>query len=221
MDKKSKVVIVVLVLIGVVFAFGLGTNLLPKQGEPEGGKKADKQQQKQSVEAYNKNGWIGSMDKLMSRFSPQLDVRRLQGPKPGVPCSMDKDVLELFANNAGCQLTILPRLRRCDDDYESVTLTLVKDATATRDAAARFKLNPALMQAQHLKRYKLKMATIPPKLVMYQPAGESKFEPVEERDGEFRLVVLKQGGTLKFECTSCSRNRPVTLFFATRESCDD
>jgi len=221
MDKKSKVVIVVLIVIGVVFAFGLGTNLLPKEGEPEGGKKADKQKQKKSVEGYDKKGWIGSMDKFMGRFSPRLDVRRLQGPKPGSQCRLDKGVLELFANNTDCVLNIGPRRRDCDDDYESMTLTLVKDATATRDAAARIKINPALIQAQRLNRYKLKMAAIAPKLVKYQPAGESKFEPVDERDGEFRLVVLKQGGTLKFECTSCSKNRPVTLFFATRESCDD
>ncbi|MEA2080449.1 MAG: hypothetical protein U9P00_11440, partial [Pseudomonadota bacterium] len=101
---KGKVVIVALVVIGLLFAFGLGTNLMPKKGEPEGGKKADTEQQKKSVDGYDRNGWIGSMDTLMGRFSPRLDVRRLQGPAPGGQCRLDKDVLELFTNNANCVL---------------------------------------------------------------------------------------------------------------------
>jgi len=221
MDKQSKVVIVALVVLGVVFALGLGTNLMPKKGEPEGGKKADKEQQEKSVDGYDRNGWLGSMDKLIGRFSPRLDVRRLQGPAPGAQCRLNNNVLELFARNADCVLTIRPRLRDCDDDYESMTLMLAKQATATRDAAARIKMNPALMQAQPLSRLKMRPAVILPTLVaMYQPKGKS-IAAVKKRDQEFRLVVLEQGGTLTLKCTNCSKDQPVKVSLATRKSCED
>lgn len=217
---KGKVVIVVLILLGVLFAFGLGANLMPKEGEPEGGKNADEEQQKKSVEGYDKNGWIGSMDKLMGRFSPRLDASRLQRSNDGVECKRKDNVLT-FNSNTGCAIKIRSRLPGCDDDYESTTLKLAEGGAATRAAAARMKMNPALMQAQQRSRLKPQLAVITPKLVVkYRPGGESGYKSVEERRGEFRLVVLEKGGDLKLSCTGCGNNQPVEVSLETRNSCD-
>ena len=222
MDKKSKLIIVVLIVIGVVFVLGLGTNLVPKKGGPEGGKKADKEQQEKSVEEYDRNGWLGSMDQLVGRFSPRLDASRFRRSNEGAECKREGNILS-FNSNTGCAIDILgrnPQPDGCDDKYESTTLKLAEAGAATRAAAARIKLNPALMQPQQLSRHKAKIAINQPKLRVEYRSGNEGFKQVEERDGEFRLVVLKQGGTLKLNCSGCGNNQPVEVNLAIRESCD-
>jgi len=222
MDKKSKLIIVVLIVIGVVFVLGLGTNLVPKKGGPEGGKKADKEQQEKSVEEYDRNGWLGSMDQLVGRFSPRLDASRFRRSNEGAECKREGNILS-FNSNTGCAIDILgrkPQPDGCDDKYESTTLKLAEAGAATRAAAARIKLNPALMQPQQLSRHKAKIAVNQLQLRVKYRSGNEGFKQVEEREGEFRLVVLKQGGTLKLNCSGCGNNQPVEVNLAIRESCD-
>jgi len=230
MDKKSKVIIGALIVIGVVFAVGLGTNLLNKEGEGTG--------KKEDVDKYKREGWIGSMDNMLGRFSPRLDVRRLlplpdcdprsglrppncrDAPADFIECSRNGNVLT-FTGNAECGINIRPRLPGCDNDYQSTTLKLAKGAAATRAAAARIKMKPVLMQAQPFSRDKPELAAITPKLtVKYQPNGKTEEKVNLQGEKEIRLVVLEQGGTLKLSCTGCSKNQPVEVILATRESCD-
>ena len=226
MDKKSKLIVVVLIVIGVVFALGLGTNLRDKDGEPKTNpnmtKKEKEAEEKRAVDDYDRKGWMGSMDNLLGRFSPRLDASRFRPPDEGVECKR-KDGVLTFNSNTGCMIKILgrdPEKDGCDDKYESATLKLVTADAATSAAAARIKLNPALMQPHQLSRLKAKIAVNQPKLTVEYKQGDEGYKPVEERDGEFRLVVLKQGGTLKLSCSGCANNQPVEVNLATRESCD-
>lgn len=231
MDKKSKVIIVALIGLGVAFALGLGTNLLRDEGTNE----------EKEKEKYRK-GLVRSMDDLLGRFSPRLDASRLlplpdceivpklqppdclNVPSDVIECGRNDNVLTL-TSNVKCAINIRPRLPDCDDDYESTTLKLAEGAATTRAAAARIKMNPALIQAQPFSRLKMKQPAISlPKLVVwYKPEGKPDKRRIdeEEKGDEFRLVVLKQGGTLTLECKSCSKTQPVNVILATRESCDD
>ena len=226
MDKKSKLIIVVLIVIGVVFALGLGTNLIDKEGEPRTNEnmtqKQKEEEDQRAVDDYDRNGWLGSMDQLMGRFSPRLDASRFRRSNEGAECKREGNILS-FNSNTGCAIDILgrnPQPDGCDDKYESTTLKLAEAGAATRAAAARIKLNPALMQPQQLSRHKAKIAINQPKLRVEYRSGNEGFKQVEERDGEFRLVVLKQGGTLKLNCSGCGNNQPVEVNLAIRESCD-
>ena len=62
MDKKSKLIIVALILIGVVFTVGLGTNLLPKRGTLRGGRKRISESRKNlsrdTIETAGSAPWI-------------------------------------------------------------------------------------------------------------------------------------------------------------------
>jgi hypothetical protein len=226
MDKKSKLIIVVLILIGVVFVLGLGTNLIDKEGEPRTNEnmtpKEKEEEDQRAVDDYDRNGWLGSMDQLMGRFSPRLDASRFRRSNEGAECKR-KDGVLTFNSNTGCAIKILGRNMQqdgCDDEYESTTLKLAEAGAATRAAAARIKLNPALMQHQQLSRHKVELAANQPKLGVKYRSGNEGYKQVEERDGEFRLVVLKQGGTLKLNCSGCGNNQPVEVNLAIRESCD-
>jgi hypothetical protein len=227
MDKKSKLIIVVLIVIGVVFALGLGTNLIDKEGEPRTNEnmtqKQKEEEDQRAVDDYDRNGWLGSMDQLMGRFSPRLDASRFRRSNEGAECKREGNILS-FNSNTGCAIEILgrhPQQDDCDDKYESTTLKLAEGTAATRAAAARIKMKPVLVQTQPFNRVKPELAVVKPTLtVAYKPTGESGYEPVKKRRDEFRLVVLKQGGTLKLNCSGCGNNQPVEVNLAIRESCD-
>lgn len=199
---KGKVVIVALIVLGLLFVLGLGTNLVPKKGE------------KKDPDEYDRSGWTGSVDKLLGRFSPRLDRRRLQRPDAGVECRRNEDILE-FTGNAACALAIKPLLPGCDDDYQSTTLTLAKGGPATRDVRMKLKMKPAIsIQARPL-------SLAGPKLkVTYQPDGKSAETVDLQGNDEIRLVVLKNGGTLTLKCTTgCSESQPVKVILESRASC--
>lgn len=226
MDKKSKLIIVVLIVIGVVFALGLGTNLIDKEGEPRTNEnmtqKQKEEEEQRAVDDYDRKGWMGSMDNLLGRFSPRLDASRFRRSNEGAECKREGNILS-FNSNTGCAIKILERDREsdCDDKYESTTLKLAEGTAATRAAAARIKMKPVLMQTQPFNRVKPELAVVKPTLtVVYKPTGESGYEPVKKRHDEFRLVVLARGGDLKLGCTGCGTNQPVEVNLAIRESCD-
>jgi hypothetical protein len=220
MDKKGKVIIVTLIAIGLGAALALGTNLLPKRGEPERGKGGDEEALKSSVERYGRSGWIGSLDGLLGRFSPELDARRLRGPTAGNACALEKDLLQVYASDASCLLGIRPQLPDCDDDYESLSMQLLAKSTATRNTPVRINVNPGLTHTQPHDRLRPHLAGVRPQdvLVKYQPVDEPA-ALVRQQEDKFRLIVLDQGGTLTVECRSCSKSRPLRLILSTRESC--
>lgn len=111
MDKKSKVIVVALIVTGVVFAFGLGSTLVPKKDEDKG-------------PGGYQSGWLKGMDNLLGRFSPQLDRGRLPldtacKEQPGKPDSAYK-----LTSNTACNIDI----SGAGDDYQTATL-LVSNAT--------------------------------------------------------------------------------------------
>lgn len=205
MDKKSKVIVVALIVTGVVFAFGLGSTLVPKKDEDKG-------------PGGYQSGWLKGMDNLLGRFSPQLDRGRLPldtacKEQPGKPDSAYK-----LTSNTACNIDI----SGAGDDYQTATL-LVSNATnilvpcpeqessaTERGMLARIKIKPMVMQVKPPVVALPAGATLK---VIYTPQGKTPQKPECTGKDEVRLVVLKEGGSLKLQCTGCSTSRFVKVDF--------
>ncbi len=183
MDKKAKIVIVVLVVIGLLFAFGLVTNLAPKKGE------------KQGPANYDTSGWVSSVDSLMSYFSPKLDKKRLQ---MDAACKV-AGTGYTFINDNKCTINIKKLPDDADDDIQTATLKLEKGVNVKVPCAEDEK--PIIVPG-----------TIGPTfMVSYTPRGENRSAPGCAGKDEVRLVVQKEGGTLELQCQGCNTQRTLQV----------
>lgn len=201
MDKQSKIVIVVLIVVGLLFAISLGSSLVPKQGEDQG-------------PGQYQSGWLERMDSLLGRFSPPLDRGRL---KPLGACRQ-KDGRYEFSSDAQCDIDIAS----AKDDYETATLMISNaarvlipcppkpEAPAGRGVPGRLTIKPAvLMQARPFVAHQAGTKFS----VVYKPQGENTEPPVCQGKNEVRLVVRKAGGVLSLTCSGCSTSRVVKAEF--------
>jgi hypothetical protein len=203
---KGKVVIVALVVIGLLFAFGLGTNLMPKEDEDKG-------------PGGYQSGWLEGMDRLMGRFSPRLDRGRLQ---PDRACNKQKGGGYKFTSNTACNIGIASLAEDAKDDYQTATLLVSnaanisvpcpeQGASATeRGMLARIKVKPMVMQAKPPVVAFPAGATL---TVVYTPKGKNPEKPACPGKDEVRLVALKEGGSLRLQCNGCSTSRFVKVDF--------
>ena len=211
MDTKSKVVIAVLVVLGVLFISGLGTNLVfSKKVE---GRDVD-----------YRPAWLRTLGRLTEGFSPRLDGSRLRA---GPGCRQKNDGFE-FSGDGKCNITITALPENSDDDYQTATLRVSNAVTVnvpcpddqetatTRGAAfsTRLKVIPTvLMKPAHPMASSVSAATIS---VVYTPTGKTMESPrctANDPKDEVRLVTRKAGGILMLECRGCSANRKVQVDF--------
>ena len=203
MDKKSKLIIVALVVVGLLFGLGLGSMRLPKKDEDKG-------------PGGYQSGWLEGIDYLMGRFSPPLDKGRL-GP---AECDKPQDGGYKLTGNTPCNIVIAG----AEDDYQTATLLVSNaanisvpcppkqgDQTTERGMLARIKVKPIAMQAKPPVMALPAGTTLS---VVYTPDGEDSEEgPMCPGKDEVRLVVLKEGGSLRLQCNGCSTTRFVNVDF--------
>jgi hypothetical protein len=201
MDRQSKVVIVVLVVLGVICAISLGSGLIPKQGEDQGPGR------------YH-SGWLEQVDGLVGRFSPPLDLRRL---KPNVNCKR-KGGGYTFSSEVPCIITV----GNAKDDYETATLQISNaadirvpcppqaESAKERGLPERLQIKPAILaQTKPMVAHPVGAVFN----VIYTPWGESEEKPTCQGKSAVRLVVQKAGGTLSLKCSGCGAGRVVKAEF--------
>lgn len=196
MDRKSKLVIVGLIVVAVLFFIGLGAGLaLNDGGEPE-------------PSEYKPDAWIDVMAGLLAPFGPVLDVNRLESN-----CQRSAKTFLLTKTSSSCKIRIPP----ADERYRKATLR-VNEGVELRVAVFEEKKPTAtrgtVMQLQAVPTFKLQLKNqvkVQPKAskvkltVKYIPEGES--ERVVSRwvsPDPFRLTVLELGGVLKLDCADCT-----------------
>lgn len=214
MDKQGKVVIGGLVIVGLVFALSLGTNLLPKPDEGQ----------------IDRRGWLASLDTVASRFREQLASGRLS---PGGDCRQQNGGYEFNRDAMECDIRIA---REEEDVYQAGTLVVShaasvwipceneQESTASRGSA--FGLSPLTVKPMPVIRARPDRigaggaATVPNDTptgasleVVYTPEGEDSLSAGCQGENEIRLVVLKAGGRLSMRCTGCSASQVVQVRF--------
>jgi len=200
---KGKVVIVTLIVLGLLFALGLGSMRLPKKDEDKG-------------PGGYQSGWLKGIDFRMGRFSPRLDNGRLE---PDAACNRQQDGGYKLTANTPCNIVIAG----AKDDYQTATLLVSNAANISipcppqqgtspteRGMLARIKLKPIAMQA---KPPVVALPTGATPEVVYTPKGEDRQEAKCPGKDEVRLVVLKEGGSLRLQCNGCSTSRFVNVDF--------
>ena len=221
--KQNKLVIVGLVVIGVLFVIGLGTGLFHDEDDKEGGMTMSQAQDQ-------KNGWVNSLQGLMSPFDTKLDRGRLI---PLNNCKIDPstDRLTLTRNKPACNFKIAAQdgdavqkaVLSVKTDGVKVQVSYPNDkacATTTRGARVpfkKFKQPKAKIAVTPLKPGKVQAGGVAsPKLltldVIYTPNGEDEQSKRCEVTGDIDLAVLEKGGTLRLVCKGCKeKNRSVTV----------
>ncbi len=214
MDKRGKVVIAVLVVVGLVFAMSLGTNLLPR---PDG-------------DQIDRHGWLSSLDDVAGRFRAKLASARL---RPGVDCRQQNGGFEFNRDAMECDVRIASEVR---DDYQTGTLVVsnaasvllpcedTQENTATRGTASGLReLTVKPMQVIRPRPDRIDAggsATVPSDTptsasieIVYTPEGEDSPLAACKGENEIRLVVLKAGGRLSMRCRGCSASQVVQVRF--------
>lgn len=217
MDRKSKLVIVGLIVVALLFLIGLGTGLVPKKD------------QNMDEEAYmnKKGGWERSMGRLLAPFGPKLHVDSLLSSSV---CRHTGRTILLTEDSPSCVI-VIPRCSEtphCDDErYRKATLRVKqkgvkvlipvfekKGSTATRGPVMQ--LQTAQMAKLQLKN-QLKVQPKGPTLelkVMYQPRdGDKKKVKKWTPQNPVRLAVLRAGGTLELNCSHCAAGRTIRIDF--------
>nr|WP_067299019.1 hypothetical protein [Marinobacterium profundum] len=214
MDKRGKVVMLVLVIVGLVFAMGLGMNLVPKP------KPADGQ--------LDRRGWIASLDNLTARFrkniaserlNPEADCRQLNGGY-----AFNRDAME-------CHIRIS---REAKGTNQMGTLVITNAARVLIPCGKEQESPASRGGASGLQQLKVKpMQIIGPRPdridaggpatgpnntptgalleVVYTPEGQDTLAAKCQGENEIRLVVLKAGGRLSMRCRGCSGSQVVQV----------
>lgn len=190
---KGKVVIVTLIVLGVLFAFGLGSTLVPKKDEDKG-------------PGGYQSGWLEGMDNLMGRFSPRLDRGRLQ---PDTACKKQPDGGYELTSNTACNILIAENAK---DDYQTATL-LVSNAANILVPCPPKQGASATERGMQAKPPFVAFPTGATLTVVYTPKGKDPEKPACPGKDEVRLVALKEGGSLKLRCNGCSTSRFVKIDF--------
>ncbi len=203
MDNKSKLVIIGLVVVAVLFFIGLGTGLALNDGA------------KPEPSEYKPDAWVNVMAGLLAPFGPSLDVNRLQSN-----CQRSEKTFLLTKASPSCEITIPP----ADERYRKATLRVnegvelfvavfeQKKSTATRGAVMQLQAVPTLKL--QLKN-QVKVQPKPSKLKLtlkYVPTGESEGKVARWVSPDpFRLTVLADGGVLKLDCADCAARAGRTV----------
>ncbi len=214
MDKRGKLVIVVLLLLGLVFAISLGTHLIPKDND----------------EQIDGSGWLQRLDDLAAPFRHPLDPSRL---RPGADCRQQNGGYAFNREAMACDIRIAGAMQ---DKYQTATLVVTNaatirlpcgqkpDSTATRGTASALRpsalrpvegirLRPDRISAGGAAAGHDTTPTSASMEVIYTPAGEDPPLAVCAGEPEIRLVVLKAGGRLSLRCTGCSASQVVQVQF--------
>jgi hypothetical protein len=214
MDKQGKVVIGVLVLIGVVFAMSLGTNLLPKPG----------------VDQIDRRGWLASLDNLTARFREKITSIRL---RPAADCKQLNGGYEFNRDAMECDVRGASAVQ---GDYQTGTLVVSNAASVWIPCENEQENTTSRGTAPGLRQLKVTpMQVIRPRPdridaggsatgpnntptgasleVVYTPEGEDSPQAKCQGENEIRLVVLKAGGRLSMRCTGCSGSQVVQVRF--------
>lgn len=187
MDKKIKVVIVVLVVLAVLFFSGMAGHLVPKE--------------KGSADTYKPGGWETSLGKWMS--PPSLDVKNLLTLTKDKDNDKDKDkcqyttdknedyedyeVILLNKTKDTCEIFIASFK---DEKYKKGKLTLIKEGTEIPDVTVQYLPDGKSKDDEDYK------------------AVSFKDKPVKL---EKSFVVLEDGGTLTVKCVSCFEVQERTI----------
>jgi hypothetical protein len=213
MEKRGKVVMVVLVIVGLVFAMGLGMNLLPKPADDQ----------------IDRGGWLASLDNLTARFRKNISSTRL---RPGSDCRQQNGGYEFNRDAMECDIRIASALQ---GDHQTGTLVISnaasvwlpceikQESTASRGAPGLRQLTVKPMPVIRPRPDRSDAggsATGPNNTstgvsleVVYTPEGEDSPQAKCQGENEIRLVVLKAGGRLSMRCTGCSGSQVVQVRF--------
>lgn len=215
MDKQTKLVIVGLVILALLFVLGLGTALIPKQ---------DGQQAEESA----RKGWIRSLDGLTAGFKPSLDRSRLT---PAAACRQKAGGFEFNRDGMQCDIAIGP----AGDRYQSGTLVISNAARILVPCSKENDTGTTSSRGVVPERLSARPPGIRPRPgqpttgtapsggqgapvstsldVIYTPQGEDsrKADCVADRNNEVRLVVLRAGGMLRLRCDHCSDSQVVRV----------
>lgn len=178
MDKKNKIVIIVLVVLAVLFFSGVAGNLVPKK--------------KRSADTYDPGGWETTLGKWMAPFAPSLDVTTLlsESKKSG-NCEYiteknedyeDYEVILLNKTTATCAINI-PGFK--DKKYKKGKLKLIKkNGTKIPNVTIQYLPNGKSEDDED-----------------YKPVFFKDEEGNDDLEKSF--VALKKGGDLIVKCEGC------------------
>jgi len=210
--KQNKVAIVVLVIVALLFVLGLSAGVFRS--------KDDKDDTLTMSKAENQNaGWMAWLNDAMKPFRPSLDSRRLAPP---ATCRTGDRSYRL-TDEKTCSIPIAASID--GEEVENADITVAdpkvrvqlayfsdeKDSEATRGmpvALGEVKTAKKMLDIGKFRPPRVPSASSQPPLeltIVYLPQGEEK-EPNKAMavEGEVRLTVLKNGGTLRLKCNGCS-----------------
>ena len=220
--KQNKLVIGVLVVIAVLFVLGLSSGVFRDDDNK------DDQLSMGKVEKL-KNGWIASLEGVMSPFRRKLYSGRLLVPQE---CKIDQTTYKLTKTTPTCTITITEKngaavqkaVLSVKTGNVNVRVSYPDDQTcATAARGSRVSLKKFTQSKAKFKMSKIKPGkvqgggggTSPQPLtldVIYTPAGADEQKNRCEVTGDIDLTVLEKGGTLKLVCKGCQdNNRSVTV----------
>ena len=188
MDKKTKIVIVVLIVLALLFFSGMAGHLVPKSREGTSDSKDYEE---------GGGGWETTLGKWMSPFAPSLDVKSLLTQSQSEDkCNYttdknedyeDYEVILLNKTKDICVISIPPFK---DEKYKKGKLSLIKEETEIPNVTI-----------QYLPDGKSK--------------DDEDYQPVSFWDKPVKLeksfVALEEGGTLTVKCDRCFDNQERTI----------
>ncbi len=227
MKKSSKIVLVILALMAVAYAVGIGISLKRGSEEP-------KQQLSREERKDIQDGWVGSLGRSLDFLSPSLGISRL---RPAAPCRKGQGAFRL-TDDTPCLIRISEKEDGFWDwiDFEKMTLRPASarmslqmchceedDGARSRGAGLRVSPQKMVTLSERLK-IPANVATAvivqggPQLEVSYFPQGETVSTGC--RSGEVlmcevvttaSLVVLDEGGTVRLACDGCSKANPAEV----------
>jgi hypothetical protein len=227
MKTSSKIVLIILALLAVAFAAGVGGSLM--RGSEDEKKKLTQKEQQDLMD-----GWVGSLGRSLDFLSPSLDISRL---RPPAPCRKGQKSFRL-TNDTACLVRISEKEGGLWDwiDFEKMSLRPASarmslqmcrceedDGTRSRGAGLRVRPKKLVTLSDRLK-IPANVATAvivqggPQLEVSYFPQGEAVSSDCRGNEAlvcevvtTASLVVLDEGGTLRLACDGCSEAKPAEV----------
>jgi hypothetical protein len=228
--KSNKIVFIILILLAVVFAAGIGSQFLTGSTQEE-----DELSEDEAIAQAKKlvNDWVGSLARSLDFLSPSFDRKRLQA---NTSCLKGQKTFQL-TNDTACLVDISPKKDALWNwtDFEKLVLkpegTTISlqscrcEKTSTSERGAGFLVN----RKKILKlpnRLNLPIHVDPAVFVQSHPQLEVSYFPHGEtvvsqcslgetlvcEDVEaVKIIVLNEGGTLLLACDGCSETDPATI----------
>lgn len=216
--KQNKLVIVLLVVLAIAFAIGLGSGVFRENGEN------DSELTMSKAKTYQ-DRWVSSLKKKLSFFSEPLDKRRLNRR---AKCQTADRTYKL-TDGKECSVSIAASSD--GENIEEATLTVegnnaklfvaypgtgdCKSDRGMKTAFKTIKTPKVAVGIGKIKQPNVKKDPSPPQLelvVAFMPGGTREVEESYcQAVKEVKLSVIEKGGTIKLKCNGCDARKKKSV----------